>query len=63
MSGSLQVAFANLRATVSTEPIIGTATATGETTATVDFTQPVNDGGRTITLYTATSSPGGITGT
>lgn len=30
-------------------PIIGTATATGQTTATVDFTAPVYDGGATIT--------------
>jgi len=43
-------------------PTIGTATATGSTTATVSFTQPANDGGSTITSYTATSSPGGITG-
>jgi len=43
-------------------PTIGTATATGPTTATVSFTQPANDGGSTITSYTATSSPGGITG-
>ena len=43
-------------------PTIGTATATGSTTATVSFTQPASDGGSTITSYTATSSPGGITG-
>lgn len=43
-------------------PTIGTATATGATTATVSFTQPANNGGSTITSYTATSSPGGITG-
>ena len=43
-------------------PTIGTATATGTTTATVSFTQPASDGGSTITSYTATSSPGGITG-
>ena len=43
-------------------PTIGTATATGTTTATVSFTQPSSDGGSTITSYTATSSPGGITG-
>jgi hypothetical protein len=44
-------------------PTIGTATATGSTSATVTFTQPASNGGSTITSYTATSSPGGITGT
>ena len=44
-------------------PTIGTATATGATTATVTFTAPSNAGSSTITSYTATSSPGGITGT
>ena len=44
-------------------PTIGTATSTGSTTATVAFTQPANNGGATITSYTATSSPSGITGT
>jgi hypothetical protein len=42
-------------------PIIGTATKTGSTTATVGFAAPLSDGGSTITSYTATSSPGGIT--
>jgi len=44
-------------------PTIGTATATGATTATVAFTEPASNGGATITSYTATSSPGNITGT
>jgi hypothetical protein len=44
-------------------PTIGTATATGSTTATVSYTAPANNGGSVITSYTATSSPGGITGT
>lgn len=44
-------------------PTIGTATATGSTTATVSFTTPISNGGATITGYTATSSPGGFTGT
>ena len=44
-------------------PTIGTATATGSTTATVTFTAPSDNGGATITSYTATSSPGNITGT
>jgi alpha-tubulin suppressor-like RCC1 family protein len=44
-------------------PTIGVATATGATTATVAFTAPSYGGSTTITTYTATSSPGGITGT
>ena len=65
MSGALQVVFQNQRSFVSVPgaPTIGTATATGLTTATVSYTAPANNGGSTITLYTATSSPGGITGT
>ena len=43
-------------------PIIGTATL-GNAQATVPFTAPSSDGGSPITSYTATSSPGGITGT
>ena len=42
-------------------PTIGVATATGQTTATVAFTAPNNSGSSTITSYTATSSPGGVT--
>jgi hypothetical protein len=49
--------------TVPGAPIIGTATATGTTTASVDFTAPASDGGTTILSYTATSTPGGITAT
>jgi hypothetical protein len=44
-------------------PTIGTATATGTTTATVAFTAPASDGGSTILSYTATSSPGSVTAT
>jgi alpha-tubulin suppressor-like RCC1 family protein len=44
-------------------PTIGTATAVTATSATVDFTAPADNGGLTITSYTATSSPSGITGT
>jgi hypothetical protein len=44
-------------------PTIGTATATGTTTATVSFTAPASNGGSTILSYTATSSPGSITAT
>jgi hypothetical protein len=39
------------------------ATATGQTTATVSFTAPASNGGSAITSYTVTSSPGGITAT
>ena len=45
-------------------PIIGAAAVSGVTgTATVAFTAPADNGGAAITSYTATSSPGGITGT
>ena len=44
-------------------PTIGTATATGTTTATVSFTAPASDGGSTIISYTASSNPGSITAT
>lgn len=53
----------NLLVSAPDAPTIGTATATGSTTATVTFTAPANDGGSPITQYTATSSPDGITGT
>lgn len=43
-------------------PTIGTATVLSPTTATVTFTAPANNNGDTITAYTATSSPGSITG-
>ncbi len=43
-------------------PTIGTATA-GNTQASVTFTAPASNGGSTISGYTVTSSPGGITGT
>ncbi|MBL0124926.1 MAG: fibronectin type III domain-containing protein [Betaproteobacteria bacterium] len=43
-------------------PTIGTATA-GNTQATVTFSAPGSNGGSTITGYTATSNPGGLTGT
>lgn len=47
--------------TVPGAPTIGTATA-GDASATVAFTPPASNGGATITSYTATSSPGTITG-
>ena len=43
-------------------PNIGTATA-GNAQATVSYTFPSSNGGSVITSYTATSNPGGITGT
>ncbi len=43
-------------------PTIGTAMV-GDSQATVSFTAPASDGGATITEYTVTSNPGGITAT
>jgi len=43
-------------------PTIGTATVSN-TTATVTFTAPTDNGGSAITGYTVTSSPGSLTGT
>lgn len=43
-------------------PTIGTATA-GDGSAIVSFTPPTNTGGLVVTEYTATSTPGGFTGT
>ena len=65
MGGS---SFSDASASVTTPrqpgtPKIAAATATSATTATVAFTAPTFDGGLPITQYTATSSPGGITGT
>ena len=63
-AGSLKsMGFAGKTSNVPGAPTIGTATATGSTTATVAFTAPASNGGAVITSYTATSSPGGITGT
>lgn len=50
-------------ATVPDAPIIGVATSTGTTTATVEFSIPASDGGYPVTQYTATSSPGSIIAT
>lgn len=53
---------ASVAAIVPDAPTIGTATISF-TTASVPFTAPASNGGATITSYTATSSPSGITGT
>jgi hypothetical protein len=50
-------------ATAPGAPNAVSATATGQTTATVSFTAPASNGGSAITSYTVTSSPGGITAT
>lgn len=49
--------------TVPGAPTIGTAARSASQACTVTFTPPANNGGSAITGYTATSSPGGITGT
>jgi hypothetical protein len=49
-------------ATIPDAPTIGTAVPRNQQ-AKVPFTAPSSDGGSAITSYTATSSPGGITGT
>lgn len=48
--------------TVPDAPTVGTAVA-GNGEATIPFTAPAFNGGSPITSYTATSNPGGITGT
>jgi hypothetical protein len=44
-------------------PTAVSATATGQTTASVTFTAPTSNGGSAVTSYTVSSSPGGITAT
>jgi hypothetical protein len=44
-------------------PTIGLASSVNTSTVAVQFTAPAEDGYATIETYTATSSPGGITGT
>jgi hypothetical protein len=43
-------------------PTIGTATALSPTSASISFSAPASNGGATIETYTATSTPGSITG-
>jgi len=52
----------SLGPTIPPPPIIGTATLSN-TTASVPFTAPNNDGGEPITSYTAVSNPGNLTST
>jgi len=49
-------------ATAPGAPTIGSATALSPTSVSITFTAPANNGGATIETYTATSSPGSITG-
>jgi flagellar basal body-associated protein FliL len=48
--------------TVPGAPTIGVVTAISPTSAAIAFLAPTSDGGATIETYTATSSPGSITG-
>jgi len=50
-------------AAVPVAPVIGAATLVGDNGASVAFTPSTSNNGSTITVYTAVSSPGGITGT
>lgn len=60
-ANATSAATATVAGTVPGAPTIGTATA-GNAQAAVAFTAPAVTGGPSITSYTATSSPGGITG-
>jgi hypothetical protein len=60
-ASATSAATATVAGTVPGAPTIGTATA-GNAQASVAFTAPAVTGGPSITSYTATSSPGGITG-
>jgi uncharacterized protein (TIGR02145 family) len=61
--GSGKISFYNgsYWSDVPNAPVIGTATL-GNAQATVSYTAPADNGGSVITTYTATSSPGGFTG-
>ena len=63
MSGILNAFTGGTYTSTPGAPTIGTATATGATTATVAFTAPSFNGGSAITGYQALSSPGSITAT
>jgi uncharacterized delta-60 repeat protein len=49
-------------ATAPGAPTIGSATALSPTSVSITFTAPTSNGGATIETYTATSTPGSITG-
>lgn len=53
--------FLTINASVPGAPTIGVATG-GDAQASVAFTPPISNGGATITGYTVTATPGGITG-
>ena len=63
MSGILNAYSGGTYSGLPGAPTIGTATATGSTTATVAFTAPKNTCGLSITGYQVLSSPGSITAT
>lgn len=56
------IAVASPAVTAPDAPTIGSATALSPTSATVSFIAPTSNGGATIETYTATSTPGSITG-
>ena len=62
LTQQMQAAGGSVWPTLSDAPTIGTATA-GNVSASVAFTVPVNQGYAPPVTYTATSSPGSITGT
>jgi Bacterial Ig-like domain/Fibronectin type III domain len=61
--GTAATTSAITAATAPGAPTSVSATATGQTTATVSFTAPTSNGGSAITSYTVTSSPGGVSAT
>lgn len=62
MIGGVPTWTGGILAVVPDAPTIGTATA-GDAQASVPFTAPASNGGPDVTSYTATSNPGGFTGT
>lgn len=61
ISNAVKLSTGFASAAIPNTPTIGTATSTGSTTATVTYTAAVL--GATATSFTATSSPGSVTGT
>ncbi|MEO7067599.1 MAG: Ig-like domain-containing protein, partial [Rhodanobacter sp.] len=60
--GCVATATVTVQAALPDAPTIGIAAA-GDARAAVSFTPPASNGGSAITGYTATSNPGGVTGT